>query len=329
MVVCALLCALLATALGRQFSVRRRVAGQRNPAPRDPAPLTVAETAFLAGGPGRLTDTVIAGMHADGRLLVSGEGLVTLTDRVSARPMDEVLIEAFGTARSVKLSVLRRDMMTHRDAQGVGDRLAGRGLLCTLRGHRTWQRVSTVASQVLVAFIAGSIALALMGDARTGLGFNPLIPLIPLIPVGFVGLVAHVMLNPTPGERLTTRGGEELVMLTERWKRRGKATRHTTRPADGPTGADWLTSSDPASGPRRGTGVGVPALLGAVAIGGVAALEDSALRSVMENKALAKPENGVSGGADTSWCGGDGGGASGCGGGGSSGCGGGCGGCGG
>lgn len=210
--------------------------------------------------------------------------------------------------------------MTHRDVQAVGDRLAGRGLLCTLRGNRTWQRVSTVAGQVPVEFIAGSIALALMGDARTGPGFNPLIP---LVPVGFVGLVAHVMLNPAPGERLTTRGGEELVILTERWKRRGKAVRPTTRAADGPTGADWLTSSDPGAGPRRGTGVGVPALLGAVAIGGVAALEDSALRSVMENKALAKPENGASGGADTSWCGGDGGGASGCG------CGGGCGGCGG
>lgn len=89
----------------------------------------VWETAFLAGGPGRVVDAAIAGMHEDGRLAVGGPGVVTVRQAVAHDAVEAAVLDAIARTPGGGLAALRATAMRSPAVQAVGDRLAARGLL--------------------------------------------------------------------------------------------------------------------------------------------------------------------------------------------------------
>ena len=74
--------------------------------------LPLLDAAFLAGGPGRVVDTVLVRMHQEGRAIVSRGGLVTITSTKTYDDVEAALIVAAGDLRQRDLIGLRRAAMT-------------------------------------------------------------------------------------------------------------------------------------------------------------------------------------------------------------------------
>ncbi|MGG7570860.1 TIGR04222 domain-containing membrane protein [Streptomyces sirii] len=89
----------------------------------------VWEAAFLAGGPGRVVDAAVAGMHEDGLLAVGGPGVVTVRGAAARDAVEAAVVDAVLRTPGGALAAVRIEAMRSPAVQGVGDRLAARGLL--------------------------------------------------------------------------------------------------------------------------------------------------------------------------------------------------------
>lgn len=87
------------------------------------------EVAFLNGGPGRVVDTALTAMQADGRIAVGGPGIVAVQRAEAHDPVERAVLQEHATAPSGALHTLREAVMRHPAVQEVGDGLAARGLL--------------------------------------------------------------------------------------------------------------------------------------------------------------------------------------------------------
>ena len=104
----------------------------------------IAEAAFLGGGPGRLADTTITGMHTDGRLSIAEPGVFAVEQPVARNPLEQALLDEHAMAPSGSLYRLRTALMHNGAVQEVGDGLARRGLLVTPAESRRWLRRSRI-----------------------------------------------------------------------------------------------------------------------------------------------------------------------------------------
>ncbi|WP_263164691.1 TIGR04222 domain-containing membrane protein [Streptomyces sp. SCSIO ZS0520] len=107
----------------------------------------VLEAAFLAGGPGRVADTVVVAMHLDGRLAVAEPGLLGVRRAEVRHPVEQSVLDAHALAPSGALHWVRTGVMRGPQVQALGDGLAARGLLVppgALRPLRRWALVHTV-----------------------------------------------------------------------------------------------------------------------------------------------------------------------------------------
>lgn len=62
----------------------------------------LSEVAFLNGGPGRVVDTALAAMHADGRLVVGGPGIVAVQRPVAHDPVERAVLQSRPRPRAVR-----------------------------------------------------------------------------------------------------------------------------------------------------------------------------------------------------------------------------------
>ncbi|MER7153470.1 TIGR04222 domain-containing membrane protein, partial [Streptomyces lydicus] len=58
----------------------------------------VWEAAFLAGGPARVVDAAVAGMHEDGLLAVGGPGVVTVRQATARDAVEAAVLDAVARA---------------------------------------------------------------------------------------------------------------------------------------------------------------------------------------------------------------------------------------
>ncbi|MET8701873.1 TIGR04222 domain-containing membrane protein [Kitasatospora sp. NPDC004723] len=232
--------ALAATVL---WASRARQAALRVPNPQGlpGRGLPLLHAAFLAGGPGRVFDTALVRMHRAGHVVVSRSRLVTVT---TDRPQDTVeraIVEAVGPSRSLGLDPLRLAVMRSPSVQAIGDELAGRGLLrnpVRLRRARTAHRSIWLALLLTAALTALAYPLA----SHDGSGDDgPALWIPPLLLV--VGLLALLGTRPPKG-RITPAGRRQLGLMDN--------------------GTPWR--------PRHGARNADAALLGAIALGGLAAV---------------------------------------------------------
>ncbi|MFE7190718.1 TIGR04222 domain-containing membrane protein [Kitasatospora sp. NPDC057541] len=228
--------------------------------------LHLLHAAFLAGGPGRVFDTALVRMHRAGHVVVSRSRLVTVT---ADRPQDAVeraIVEAVGPSRSLDLDPLRLAVMRSPGVQAIGDELAGRGLLrnpVRLRRARTAHRSIWLAPLLTVALTALAYPLA----SHDGSGDDGPALWIPLLLLA-VGLLSLLGTRPPKG-RITPAGRRQLGLMDN--------------------GTPWR--------PRHGARNADAALLGAIALGGLVAVEfaDEELRQALLASAAADQTVGAAG----------------------------------
>ncbi|MFE4176230.1 TIGR04222 domain-containing membrane protein [Streptomyces sp. NPDC056909] len=170
----------------------------------------VMEAAFLGGGPGRVADAAIAGMHADGRLIVGGPGIVSVPHPVARNEVEQAVLQEHATAPSGALHTLRLAVMRGPAVQRVGDGLAARGLLvppAEARGPRRWGGIQALLCFLglpvcfvlaIMVFVAGSVP----GDGSPA-GFS-------LLPTLFAGAVVGMVCSSLTGRRITAAGQRAL-----------------------------------------------------------------------------------------------------------------------
>lgn len=156
----------------------------------------LSEAAFLAGGPARVVDTALTALHADGRLVVGGPGIVAAHQQAEARDaVERAVLQELGTAPSGALHTLREAVMRHPAVQEIGDGLAARGLLVApdrSRPRRRW-----AITQVTVCTVGVPVSLVLTfvqyglhpGYADTPYPF--VVKVLPALAIGgLIGLLA-------------------------------------------------------------------------------------------------------------------------------------------
>ncbi|MFJ5224972.1 TIGR04222 domain-containing membrane protein [Streptomyces sp. NPDC088400] len=144
------------------------------------------EAAFLGGGPGRVADAAIAGMHADGRLTVGGPGIVAVQRAVAHHPVEQLVLQEHAAAPNGALHALRLAVMRGWAVQQVGDVLAARGLLVAPAECRTVRKWGVI--QAAVCFISLPVAVLLSIVVAIGSppgGSGPLA--FSVLPILFVG----------------------------------------------------------------------------------------------------------------------------------------------
>ncbi|MFC5029537.1 TIGR04222 domain-containing membrane protein [Streptomyces sp. So13.3] len=191
-----LIAATSAYLVGEKIRARRFTRPYHGDIPRDPL-----ETAFLAGGPGRVADTVIAAMHADGRIAVDASGQLTVLRPVASNPVETALLEACGAEWGGGLRQVRTAVLTGSPVQSIGDRLARRGLFFQPEVHRRWRRVSTLHKTVWCLLLFLSLA-EVMPHLVVGSGLPLFVRVLPGLAVGLFVLLTC----SAPRGRLTPAG---------------------------------------------------------------------------------------------------------------------------
>ncbi|MEU6119013.1 TIGR04222 domain-containing membrane protein [Streptomyces sp. NPDC047117] len=255
------------------------------------------ENAFLAGGPGRVADAAIAGMHSDGRLAIGGPGTVSARrPAVSHDPVESAVLEGLARTPGGALARLRPTVMRSGAVQQIGDRLADRGLLRRPEAGRPWRQLARLQIGACMCVFFLGIFQSVTGALDDGAPQYPQnMPFVlKVTPAVFAGIFIGTLCRNAVRRRITKDGKRAL----KRFRTANKAA---------------------AAGPA-----GLPAAL-AVAVGGAALLTDRALREhLLEAQRAARrpaaanamsangssPGTGWSGAGDTGglWCGSSGGG---------------------
>ncbi|MEU7281516.1 TIGR04222 domain-containing membrane protein [Streptomyces sp. NPDC045431] len=150
------------------------------------------EAAFLGGGPARVVDSAIAALHADGRLVVAGPGVVSVPRPVPRDAIERAVIDAYHGAPSGALYLVRAAAMRHPAVQEVGDDLAARGLIVPPGTRRVWRSWSVAQGMVCLLLLLAGIPVTLVQLMWRLVDEDPPLPLIvtvgPALAVG--GVVA-------------------------------------------------------------------------------------------------------------------------------------------
>lgn len=250
------------------------------------------ETAYLAGGPGRVVSTSIAQMALNDRLLVGRGGTLTAPWGTALGGGVDAVVLAAATSASQKRALRR--LRKHSEVVAIGDELRADGLL--LDGTRT-SALRAAALLPCVVWIVGLIRLVNGIERHRSVALL----IVVLVATGLLTLVLVRRFLARAVHQPTAQGHVALEGMRNRYE----------------NGAGL---NEPATETGRVQALRQAQVVG-VALLGFAALTDDDLRTSLIG--------GVGGGYGSGGCGGGGsscGGGGGCGGGG---CGGGCGGCGG
>ncbi|WP_370415463.1 TIGR04222 domain-containing membrane protein [Streptomyces fradiae] len=162
------------------------------------------ETAFLNGGPARVADTAITALHADGRLMVGGPGIVQVLRPTAYDPVERAVLQELSSALTAALGPLRFAVMRHPAVQEIGDGLAARGLILQPRACRS----AGVWGAFVGMFCGMATLFALMFSLPDLVGFGPRqVPFVlKVLPVLAVTLTAAVMCAVAGKRRVTPAG---------------------------------------------------------------------------------------------------------------------------
>ncbi|MER7697735.1 TIGR04222 domain-containing membrane protein [Streptomyces sp. NPDC096095] len=278
------------------------------------------EAAFLNGGPARVVDTALSALHADGRLVVGGPGIVAVARAWAGGPVERAVFQELAAAPNGALHVLRDAVMRHPAVQEIGDGLAARGLLVSPLETRPLRRWAMIQGLACVAALPLSVVLTFFQVATHDRPFPFVVLMVPPILIGgFSGLIVAA----STAARVTGAGRRAALGFRNAY---AHVITHAhlvatlgLRALPDPVLQAQLVAAARLSGPHGVTSVyasgssTAPVAVGATAVWCAASGPDGSSRG------------GTSGGGSGSGCGA----GSGCGGGGGSSCGGGSGGCGG
>ncbi|MFI7287722.1 TIGR04222 domain-containing membrane protein [Streptomyces anulatus] len=148
------------------------------------------EAAFLNGGPARVVDTALTALHADGRLVVGGPGIVRVQRAQANDPVERAVFQELAAAPTGALHVLRDAVMRHPAVQEIGDGLAARGLLVSPVESRPLRRWGMIQGLVCVAALPLSVVLTFVQFAAYDRPFPFVVLMVPPVLIGgFSGLL--------------------------------------------------------------------------------------------------------------------------------------------
>ncbi|KPC82822.1 MULTISPECIES: TIGR04222 domain-containing membrane protein [Streptomyces] len=211
--------------------------------------LNLYETAFLAGGPQRVADLALVSMHLRRRLLLAHTGWATVVDPEGRDEVERTVIRAIGPEGQSRIAPLRAAAAAADAVRALADRLVAAGLAVP-HGTRTSleSAVRAVRGAAVLVVALAAIAMLMPGQGT-----------------GAAGPVAAWFGLP--------------LVLTLGCLAIARVENHPYSPWASPSGQRWLDSLPaPVHGADRD-------LLAAVAVRGVGALEDPALRAALLNRA--------------------------------------------
>lgn len=212
--------------------------------------LSLYEAAFLAGGPHRVTELTLVSMHLRRRLLLAHTGWATVVDPEGADDLERSVIGAIGPAGQARTAAVRAAASAADAVRAVADRLVSAGLAVP-DGARSGlaSAVRAVQGASVLTLVLGAVCVLILPQ-----GQRPDAPVI-----GWFALPLMLTLGSLAIARI------EVYPYT-RWA--------------SPDGQRLLGSVSPAGGGER-------ALLTAVAVRGVDALDDPALRAALTSRRTA------------------------------------------
>ncbi|MGW8486935.1 TIGR04222 domain-containing membrane protein [Streptomyces sp. NPDC055886] len=174
--------------------VKAVVERSRRPSPGSGVTLhDLYEVAFLNGGPARVVDTALTALHADGRLVVGGPGIVAVQRAQANDPVERAVLQELAAAPNGALHGLREAVMRHPAVQEVGDGLAARGLLVPphrLRPLRRWGLTQGIACMIALPLSLLLTFVQFATDDSLDFSVPFIMKMLPAIVIGsFTGLI--------------------------------------------------------------------------------------------------------------------------------------------
>ncbi|MFH8344072.1 TIGR04222 domain-containing membrane protein [Streptomyces sp. NPDC018045] len=164
------------------------------------------EIAFLTGGPARVADAAIAGMHQDGRIAVGGPGVVSVRQAVAYDPVETAVLDSLARIPDGALDTLRRHVMRAPAVQAVGDRLAKRGLMRHPRAGRPWRLFAVWQTGGCVVGTLLALLFTLNGALIDGGGGGGAPFVVRILPAALLGTVTGVVCRKVLAQRVTRAG---------------------------------------------------------------------------------------------------------------------------
>jgi uncharacterized protein (TIGR04222 family) len=234
--------------------------------PRGPVDAVVPDLfgiAQLSEFPGRVADTVIAKMHADGRITVDDEGTVHVVRAAAHHPVERELLKACGTEWQAGLGEVHCAVRWGDAVEHVEGTLEKLGLMISPREQKEWQWAAGV--QIAGLVMAGLVGTGLL--LKRGAHWAPLT----VLALVAAGIALRVVCHPRWWTLLTDHGQEAWDHL------RYKTSWGDRDAADNPAG-----------------------VAGVVAAWGVTEIQDDVLREQLEKAARWSPYRGSSSTASSS-----------------------------
>ncbi|MGW2656376.1 TIGR04222 domain-containing membrane protein [Streptomyces sp. NPDC001478] len=146
--------------------IRLCLATARPAIPSQPAPrtttraeLSLYETAFLAGGPHRVADLALVSMHLRRRLLLAHTGWATVVDPEGRDDMERTVIRAIGPQGQSPIPPVRAAAATADAVRALADRLVAAGLALPGGGSDIAAALHAVRRAAALVLVMGAAAL--------------------------------------------------------------------------------------------------------------------------------------------------------------------------
>lgn len=168
------------------------------------------EAAFLSGGPARVVDSALAELHADGRIVIGGPGIVSVRHPLAHDPVDRAVFDQLAAAPTGALHTLRREVMRHPAVQEIGDDLAARGLMTPPGENRGPRRWGCALALVCVLALPATFIVAIATLVETEGDSSSLQFLGMIFPALVAGVVIGLVVSARARRRITTAGRDAL-----------------------------------------------------------------------------------------------------------------------
>ncbi|MFG2139794.1 TIGR04222 domain-containing membrane protein [Streptomyces sp. NPDC048650] len=199
--------------------VCRAALAAAHPAPaahaRLTAELTLYETAYLAGGPGRVADVALVSMAREQQLLLAHTGWASVVDPIGRDAVERAVLAAIGPEGQRRITAIRGTLAAGGAVRALAEGLVAAGLALPAHGRPgVGAAVRQVRTAVLLVLLTAGAAVWM---APAGTRSGPMLAwfALPLVATAGTWAMARWEVHPYPdwataaGERLLRQHGRE------------------------------------------------------------------------------------------------------------------------
>ncbi|MCZ4101373.1 TIGR04222 domain-containing membrane protein, partial [Streptomyces sp. H39-C1] len=178
--------------VGEKIRARRFTRPYHGDIPRDPL-----ETAFLSGGPRRVTDLTLVSMAGEQRLLLAHTGWATVVDAEGRDDLDRSLIASIGPDGQSPVAAIRVAHAAAGAIRALGERLVGDGLAVPAAARESVTAgIRQVRGAILLNLLMAGAALVLSAGGQPDGGQAQAWFALPLLLTTGCWIIARVEVHP-------------------------------------------------------------------------------------------------------------------------------------